>query len=341
MIIVDHNDLNKYATVLKNLEAPIAQRVDSLFCLRSFDELEAVDALIEAFAIESSSAQSSDLLRHEIAYCLGQMDKTPEHISKIQVFLEGIVEGDYPQIVVHEAVEALGNMSDERTESLIEEYKNRNCDISEMVIETCELAQDLIKWNNSTNMGETEGIDLKKLKFKTNDPAPPFNYKTDQSYNDVARLTSIMLDNVNFSLFDRYRAMFTLRELDTEESCRAICQTLIPENFDTCSPLLKHEVAFVLAQMYKVFHVAVPFLMAVCQEEREAAIVKHEGLVAVGEMIDDKSQIEPLLQHHDPIVAQSAAVAINNITNRLAEEEEMMANHRAEVEALNQEQAQA
>ena len=41
---------------------------------------------------------------------------------------------------MHEAVEALGNMSDENTVRLIEEYKDRNSDISEMVIETCELA---------------------------------------------------------------------------------------------------------------------------------------------------------------------------------------------------------
>ena len=52
MIIVDHSDLDKYATVLKDVNAPIAQRVDSLFCLRSFEQLQAVDALIEAFGIE-------------------------------------------------------------------------------------------------------------------------------------------------------------------------------------------------------------------------------------------------------------------------------------------------
>jgi len=75
----------------------------------------------------------------------------------------------------------------------------------------------------------------------------------------------------------------------------------------------------VLAQMEKVFHVAVPFLMDVCVDEREAAIVKHEGLVAVGEMIDDKSLIAHLLEHADPIVAESCAVAMNNIDNRLAE----------------------
>jgi uncharacterized protein YlzI (FlbEa/FlbD family) len=41
------------------------------------------------------------------------MDKTPEHISKIQEFLETVIDekNGYKEIVVHEAVEALGNMS--------------------------------------------------------------------------------------------------------------------------------------------------------------------------------------------------------------------------------------
>ena len=87
--------------------------------------------------------------------------------------------------------------------------------------------------------------------------------------------------------------------------------------------MLKHEVAFVLAQMEKVFHVAIPFLLDACMNPEEAPIVKHEGLVAVGEMIDDGSKIEHLLKHPDPIVSESCAVALNNIKNRLAELEEM------------------
>jgi len=87
------------------------------------------------------------------------------------------VQGGHAQIIVHEAVEALGNLSDENSVRLIEQYRESNSDISELVVETCELAQDLIKWNSATNNGETEGIDLKKLIIKTNDPAPPFNYK--------------------------------------------------------------------------------------------------------------------------------------------------------------------
>lgn len=194
-----------------------------------------------------------------------------------------------------------------------------------MVVETCELAQDLIKWNKETDHGKTEGLDMTKLKFRTNDPAPPFNYKDDQKFADVGKLTAILLDNKNYSLFVRYRAMFTLREIYSEESCLAICQTLTPENFNTCSALLKHEVAFVLAQMENVFKVSVPYLMAACQNPNEAAIVKHEGLVAVGEMIDDGKVIAHLLEHKDPIVSESCAVAINNIQNRIAEDIEMEA----------------
>ena len=58
------------------------------------------------------------------------MDKSPEHIAKIQAFLEAVVEGDYPQIVIHEAVEALGNLDDGNTVVLLERYRNSDKEIS-------------------------------------------------------------------------------------------------------------------------------------------------------------------------------------------------------------------
>ena len=79
MIIVDHSDLNKYASCLADPTAPIAERVDALFCLRSFKEIEAVDAMIAGFHAE----EKSELLKHEVCYCLGQMNNTPDHVKKI------------------------------------------------------------------------------------------------------------------------------------------------------------------------------------------------------------------------------------------------------------------
>ncbi len=147
-----------------------------------------------------------------------------------------------------------------------------------------------------------------------------------------------MLLDDKVTMFDRYRALFTLRDIYTKESCEAICQTLTKENFKTCTPLLKHEVAFILAQMERVFSVAVPYLLEACKNPEEAPIVKHEGLVAIGEMIDDASLISDLLSHPDPIVSESCAVALNNMRNRHAEMEELRARHHAEVERVNQEE---
>ena len=72
--------------------------------------------------------------------------------------------------------------------------------------------------------------------------------------------------------------------------------------------------------MESVYEHAVSYLLDACTNPKEAPIVKHEGLVAVGEMIDDSKIIEHLLLHEDPSVSESCAVAINNIKNRLAEE---------------------
>lgn len=99
--------------------------------------------------------------------------------------------------------------------------------------------------------------------MRTNDPAPPFNFWDNKEYSDIKNLTEIMLDTKH-TAFDRNRALFTLRELNTKESCIAICKTLLPENFKNCSALLKHEVAFVLAQMDEVYETAVPFLLDAC-----------------------------------------------------------------------------
>lgn len=176
MLTVDFESLKEYEDTLGNPESYMADRVDSLFCIKAFNEVEAIDALIRAFHKE----ERSQLLKHEMCYVLGQMNKTPQHVEKIQAFLEEVIDekNKYEDIVVHEAVEALGNLSQEQTLKLIERYQDPS-QTCQMVYETCFLAKELINWNKETDFGAKERLDLKKLNFKTNDPAPPFNV-----YND-------------------------------------------------------------------------------------------------------------------------------------------------------------
>lgn len=73
--------------------------------------------------------------------------------------------------------------------------------------------------------------------------------------------------------------------------------------------------------MEEVFKVAIPFLMDAIMADNEASIVKHEALIAIGEMIEDKSLLEPLLKHPHAIVSESAEVALGLIDYRKAQYE--------------------
>ena len=131
MIMIDHAKADEYAAVLQDLSKPITDRVNSLFCLRTVGTIECVEALIKAFELE----EKSDFLRHEICYCLGQMNKSPEHVKIILAFFERILQqGAYTKIVLHEAVEALGNVSEENNLRLLDRFADEKDGI---LYETC------------------------------------------------------------------------------------------------------------------------------------------------------------------------------------------------------------
>lgn len=149
------------------------------------------------------------------------MNTSKENVDIIEPFLKNIVaERKQSSIVIHEAVEALGNLSEDNLKELLAQFDDE-CDDT-IIKETCELALDQIKWREETEDGKLEGIDLKALKHPTNDPSPPFNPDSDVNYRSVSFLTKMLLDD-KVRLFDRYRAMFTLREMHTDEAVIGLC----------------------------------------------------------------------------------------------------------------------
>jgi deoxyhypusine monooxygenase len=54
------------------------------------------------------------------------------------------------------------------------------------------------------------------------------------------------LNNHDLPIFDRYRSLFKLRNIATEEAVLAICSSLYD---DSNGPLFLHEVAYVLGQL--------------------------------------------------------------------------------------------
>lgn len=299
-------DVNVLKERLLNDSNDIRNRMDALFTLRTIGNLESVLALEEVLIKE----KSSDLIRHEICYCFGQMTTTDENMREIEQFLNKEVFDNprkYASIVLHEAAEALGNISSDNNLILLQRFLNYEDDI---IKETCEISVENLNWMKSTKNGETEGLDKVKLIYHTNDPSPPFNYKNDPKYSNIENIKKIMHDE-NDTLFNRYRALFTLREFNNEEAVEILCECYDKKHSKKFSPLFKHEVSFILGQMCQKAKKALSQLEIVLQDEEEDPIVRHETALTLGEITESKDLLLKYCQHNNQLLRESCEIALD------------------------------
>ncbi len=114
-------------------------RMRALFSLRNIGGKNAVDALAAAFSSDSA------LLKHEIAYVMGQMQDS----SAVPHLIERLSDMDEDVMVRHEAAEALGAIGDRVAMATLEEFVN---DESIVVAESCEVAIDLLDYVSSKRL---------------------------------------------------------------------------------------------------------------------------------------------------------------------------------------------
>jgi deoxyhypusine monooxygenase len=209
----------------------------------------AVDEQIELFR-----STPSVLLRHEVVYALGQMQN-----AYAASFLTSVLEdaNEHP-ITRHEAAEALGALgAPEHLKVLLQFSSNTNAPPE--VAETCSLAVDRIThkiskgacacdknvsiaYQNAVAHGDAvQQVELTPEErsgiYVSVDPAPALEATS------LSELRALLLDE-SASLFERYRAMFALRDQGTAAAALALC-----DGFQAQSALFKHEIAFVLGQL--------------------------------------------------------------------------------------------
>lgn len=124
----------------------LAQRFRALFSLKHLacqgpDSPRTVPA-IEAIAAGLTS--QSALLKHELAYCLGQ-SRNPAAVPFLRAALEN---GNEDAMCRHEAAEALGALGDKGSLELLKTLRDKEGEVG-VVRETCELAVARIEWENS------------------------------------------------------------------------------------------------------------------------------------------------------------------------------------------------
>lgn len=276
---------------LLDVGLPISQRFRALFCLRNRKSAESRNALISAMN------DSSHLLAHEAAFALGQMQDL-KAIPALRAVLEDPVA--FHSIVRHEAAEALGAIGAAQCVVLLE--KALACDPAVEVRETCELALRRIAQGDAVSKDVSETTSP----FLSVDPAGPA-----PSDCSVEALRDLLMD-CGIPMYDRYGALFALRNRGTPEAVNAIIESL-----GTNSALLRHEVAYVLGQLQDKS--ATEALVSVLQDTSEHPMVRHEAAEALGSIADAESValLQRYVNDSEQLVSQSCEVALDMLDYEL------------------------
>uniref|UniRef100_A0A1L8EH38 Deoxyhypusine hydroxylase n=1 Tax=Haematobia irritans TaxID=7368 RepID=A0A1L8EH38_HAEIR len=279
--MVTQEQIKSIGSVLNNKDRPLKERFRALFTLKNLGGDQAIEEISRGFSDESA------LLKHELAYCLGQMQDK----KALGILTKVLEDTTQEPMVRHEAAEAMGAIGDESILPILEKYKN---DPVVEVAETCSIALDLVKWLQSGK----QVVD--KNPYASVDPSPPA-----ENNITVKELKAIYLDPKQ-SLFDRYRAMFSLRNLRTEESVLALT-----EGLKDSSALFRHEVAFVLGQLQEPC--SIPYLKENLEDKLENEMVRHECAEALGAIATEEciNILSRYAEDEKRVVKESCVIALD------------------------------
>ncbi|XP_061834618.1 deoxyhypusine hydroxylase [Nerophis lumbriciformis] len=272
--------------VLLDSSLDLTQRFRALFTLKNLGGAEAVEWISKAFTDDSA------LLKHELAYCLGQMQDS----AAIPALSAVLQDARQEPMVRHEAGEALGAIGDPSVLDLLKAYTR---DPVVEVAETCQLAVRRVEWLQSGGEKQLQDGRTDQNPYRSVDPAPPAPRRS------APELRGALLDE-SLPLFERYRAMFALRNLGSEEAVLAL-----GDGLQCSSALFRHEIGYVLGQMQHP--AAVPALRAALECGGENPMVRHEAAEALGSIGEEEclAVLQRYRGDSERVVKESCEVALD------------------------------
>lgn len=132
--------------VLTTESEPLAHRFRALFSLKHLaclqppteQTLPAIQAIAAAFSSHSA------LLKHELAYCLGQT----RNADSVEYLQQVVTDSAEDAMCRHEAAEALGALGDAGSLDILKKLRDDENEL-DIIRETCDIAVDRIEWENS------------------------------------------------------------------------------------------------------------------------------------------------------------------------------------------------
>ncbi|MCJ1311965.1 deoxyhypusine hydroxylase [Agyrium rufum] len=291
--------------VLISESAPLAQRFRALFSLKylASQQPPTSQTSLAIQAIAAAFASPSALLKHELAYCLGQT----RNLSCAPYLRDVLRNKSEDPMCRHEAAEALAALGDISSLKLLKEMRD-NYDEVEAVRETCEIAVDRLEWENST---ERKKEKIRQSDFASIDPAPPMPQVEAQP--SIPQLQSTLVDT-GLPLFQRYRAMFALRDLASPPDLPTAVPAVqaLATGFQDPSALFRHEIAFVFGQLSHP--ASIPSLTETLGNLKEESMVRHEAAEALGSLGEEEGVEDTLryfLNDKEQVVRESVVVALD------------------------------
>jgi len=285
MANISKEQIDKVGQLLINSDRPLKERFRALFTLKNIGGQQCIDWIAKAFSDESA------LLKHEVAYCLGQLQDP----LAIPILSDVLADSSREPIVRHEAAEALAAIGGDDNEEINKMLTKYSKDEVVEVRETCQLALDMMEFRK--NNKNVEGNEYGSV-----DPAPA------SKELNVDKLKTELL-NTNLSLFERYKAMFALRNIGDEDAIKALASGLTDS-----SALFRHEVAFVLGQLASPY--AVKELKERLRDDGESPMVRHECAEALGSIavpgLGVEEELAKYLSEEAPdVVRESCEIALD------------------------------
>ncbi|KAJ8118740.1 hypothetical protein OPT61_g351 [Boeremia exigua] len=307
--------------ILTSEQEPLARRFRALFSLKYLASLQppSEETVPAIEAIAAGFASPSALLKHELAYCLGQS----RHDAAIEPLRKVLMDKQEDAMCRHEAAEALGALSDKGSLDLLRQFRDAK-DEPDVITETCDIAVDRIEWDHGLQKGQ-EKIKQRYVEqlqasrncidwcsdFTSIDPAPPMPQTSDKP--SIPELEKTLLDT-KLPLFQRYRAMFALRDLSSPPDLPTAVPAVLAlaRGFDDPSALFRHEIAFVFGQLSHP--ASIPSLTKALSNTTEASMVRHEAAEALGSLGDEEGVEDTLrkfLDDSEQVVRDSCIVALD------------------------------
>jgi deoxyhypusine monooxygenase len=244
------------------------------------------------------------LMRHEIAYVMGQIrDKlccpSLEHV---------LSDSRDCSMVRHEAAEALAAIGLKTSIPIITSVMQETENSNQEIYETCLIALDVIAWREQGSDPDhiPAACSCMISPYSSIDPAPPHPAHSELTIKEIGEIVR----NAKLPMFERYRAMFSLRNQGGSDAVGELCKALTT---DTSSALFRHEVAYVLGQMQHPKSVAA--LEESLRNANEHKMVRHESAEALGAIEERWEDVELILKEfandENDVIRDSCLVALD------------------------------